>query len=303
MARPIYVEIDIRAPIDALWSKTQTPELHERWDLRFTSIRYLPRVADEPQRFVYETRIGFGLRIAGGGETVGEHAVDGKASSALKFWSDDPKSLILRGSGYWKYIDRSDGHTTFLTLYDYETRWGPIGRWLDRIAFRPLFGWATAWSFDRLRLWIERGIDPTLSATRALIDAVSKVSLAFAWIYQGAVPKLIDRDPREIELAAAALPRLATWAPHLVTAAACVEIAFGFMMLLWRSRWAYAASAAALIAVTAPALVSTPGLFTEAFNPATLTACMLALCAIGWISHRNLPSARNCKRTMKGAQP
>jgi hypothetical protein len=117
------------------------------------------------------------------------------------------------------------------------------------------------------------------------------------------VPKLIARDPREVELAAAALPRLATWAPQLVTAAACVEIALGFMMLLWRSRWAYAASAAALIAVTAPALFSTPSLFTEAFNPATLTACMLALCAIGWISHQNLPSARNCKRTMKGTQP
>ncbi|MBY0112558.1 MAG: hypothetical protein K2Y21_07035 [Phycisphaerales bacterium] len=303
MARPIYVEIDIGAPIDALWSKTQTPDLHERWDLRFTSIRYLPRVADEPQRFVYETRIGFGLRIAGGGETVGEHAVDGKASSALKFWSDDPKSLILRGSGYWKYIDRGDGRTTFLTLYDYEPRWGPIGRLLDGILFRPLFGWATAWSFDRLRLWIERGIDPTLSATRALIDAVSSVALAFGWMYQGAVPKLLARDPREIELAAAALPRMAKWAPQFVTAAACVEIALGLMMLLWRSRWAYVASAAALVGVTAPAFVSKPGLFTEAFNPATLTACMLALCAIGWISHKHLPSARNCKRTMKGTQP
>ena len=29
----IYVEILIRAPVDALWTHTQTPELHERWDL------------------------------------------------------------------------------------------------------------------------------------------------------------------------------------------------------------------------------------------------------------------------------
>ena len=51
---------------------TQTPELHERWDLRFTRIEYLPRPdATQPQQFLYETRIGFGLAIRGAGETVG----------------------------------------------------------------------------------------------------------------------------------------------------------------------------------------------------------------------------------------
>src|SRR5712691_5848194 len=39
----IYVEILIRAPMDALWAHTQTPELHERWDLRFSEIAYVPR--------------------------------------------------------------------------------------------------------------------------------------------------------------------------------------------------------------------------------------------------------------------
>ena len=48
----IYVEILIRAPMDALWSHTQTPALHERWDLRFSRIDYLPRNGEsEPQRF------------------------------------------------------------------------------------------------------------------------------------------------------------------------------------------------------------------------------------------------------------
>jgi uncharacterized protein YndB with AHSA1/START domain len=47
----IYVEILIRAPLDAVWEHTQTPELHERWDLRFSEIDYLPRgSATEPQR-------------------------------------------------------------------------------------------------------------------------------------------------------------------------------------------------------------------------------------------------------------
>jgi len=39
----IYVEIRIRAPIEAIWAHTQTPDLHERWDLRFSRIEYLPR--------------------------------------------------------------------------------------------------------------------------------------------------------------------------------------------------------------------------------------------------------------------
>src|SRR5205823_8033662 len=126
--QPIYVEIFIRSSIEEVWRLTQTPEQHERWDLRFTSIEYLPRACPEkPQRFRYTTRIGLGITIAGEGETVGEsNGTDGKRSSALKFWSDDSKSLIRRGSGYWSYVPTQDG-VRFLTLYDYETRFGKAG--------------------------------------------------------------------------------------------------------------------------------------------------------------------------------
>lgn len=69
MGRPIYVERLIDAPMERLWNATQRPEIHVRWDLRFTEIDYLPRAAEnDPQRFLYATRIGFGLRIAGGRE-------------------------------------------------------------------------------------------------------------------------------------------------------------------------------------------------------------------------------------------
>ncbi len=58
----------------------------------------------EPQRFRYATRIGFGLCVEGAGESVGNRTAEGQRTSVLKFWSDDPKSLIKEGSGYWKYI-------------------------------------------------------------------------------------------------------------------------------------------------------------------------------------------------------
>ena len=34
----IYVEIPIRGSVEAIWDKTQTPALHQRWDLRFSDI-------------------------------------------------------------------------------------------------------------------------------------------------------------------------------------------------------------------------------------------------------------------------
>jgi hypothetical protein len=39
----IYVEIFIRAPIERVWTLTQQPDLHQRWDLRFSEIQYLPK--------------------------------------------------------------------------------------------------------------------------------------------------------------------------------------------------------------------------------------------------------------------
>jgi len=97
----IYVEIVIRAPMDMLCAHTQTPALHERWDLRFSRIDHLPRVLDtEPQRFRYTTRIGFGCEVSGQGEWSGQRDLtDGSRSSALRFGSGEPLSIIREGSG------------------------------------------------------------------------------------------------------------------------------------------------------------------------------------------------------------
>jgi hypothetical protein len=50
----IYVEILIRASMQSLWEHTQTPALHERWDLRFSTIDYLANRSD------FATRHGSG---------------------------------------------------------------------------------------------------------------------------------------------------------------------------------------------------------------------------------------------------
>ena len=133
----------------------------------FTTIDYLPRDSEaEPQKFLYSTRIGFGLKFNGEGESTGTREdVTGVRTSALSFWSSDPKSLIKDGSGYWRYHATASG-SRFLTWYDYRTRFGTVGQAIDRFVFRPLIGWATAWSFDRLRLWLETGLTPEESLRR-----------------------------------------------------------------------------------------------------------------------------------------
>ena len=187
----VYVEILLRAPLDAIWSHTQTPGLHERWDLRFSRIDYLPKAAhDAPQRFRYTTRIGFGVEVSGQGETVGQCGrADGSAASALKFGSEQRLSIIREGSGYWKYVPTSEG-VRFLTWYDYRTRFGAGGAFFDRLLFRPLIGWATAWSFDRLRLWLEERMEPQHAARNAVVHFVARTTLAAIFANKGLVPQL-----------------------------------------------------------------------------------------------------------------
>ncbi|NEB06050.1 hypothetical protein [Streptomyces sp. SID13726] len=168
----LYIETRIRADLEDLWNRTQDPSQHQRWDLRFTRITYLPRAEGEPQRFRYATRVLPGLTVAGTGVSAGERErPDGTRTSALRFSSPHPLSLLAEGSGYWRYVPDGDG-VTFLTGYDYRPRWGRAGALADRLLFRPLMGWATAWSFDRLRLWLERGITPERALYNWLAELV-----------------------------------------------------------------------------------------------------------------------------------
>jgi hypothetical protein len=179
MARPLYVEILIRSGMPELWAATQDPAQHRRWDLRFTDIDYLERAGGGPQRFRYTVRV-LGIALSGVGICAGERwRPDGTGTSALRFASPHPLSLLAEGSGYWHYVP-GPGGIRFLTGYDYRPRWGRVGRIADRVLFRPLMGWATAWSFDRLRLWLERGTPPERLLRYSLADVAWRVAVVAA---------------------------------------------------------------------------------------------------------------------------
>jgi hypothetical protein len=297
MGKPIYVEIAIRAPLEELWRLTQSPDLHQRWDLRFTRIAYLPRPDPaEPQRFRYETRIGFGLAVSGEGETAGERDLaDGTRSSALRFWSADAKSLIREGSGYWRYVP-GGASVRFLTRYDYTPRFGAPGRWLDTLLFRPLLGWATAWSFDRLRHWLERGLEPETALRQALVHAVARGALAAVWIYQGLVPKLLAPERGELTILRGT-GLLPGHEGSLLAFLGLAEVGLGLVMLARpASRWPLGATLLILPGFLLAALHAVPASFLAPFNPPTLILAMGALALIGWWTSKDVVSARHCRR-------
>lgn len=296
----IYVEIPIRSSVEKIWQLTQTPDLHQRWDLRFHTITYLPRPdSAEPQRFVYETRIGFGLKIRGTGESAGQvSTAGGETTSSLRFCSDDSKSLILEGSGYWRYVPGAAG-IRFLTWYDYQVRFGWLGRFVDRVGFRPLMGWATAWSFDRLRLWAETDQSPESSRKLWLIHALARLMVAFVWIWHGLVPKLLFQRPEEL-----ALLREAHLSEHWLPIIGAAEIAMGVLNLItWNFRPMLLMDGLCMVLLTLCVAIYSPEYLAAAFNPITLNFSVLMLAMTGWVASASIPSAGRClRRKPRGEQ-
>ncbi|MDI4647176.1 DoxX-like family protein [Cohnella hashimotonis] len=296
--RPIYVEIDVASDMEALWRHTQQPKLHERWDLRFSEIDYLPKASSgDDQNFLYLTRIGFGLSIRGTGKSRAPNvSADGVRTSVLAFGADHPLSLIGRGGGYWRYTPLPDGGVRFVTRFDYRTRFGRAGRWLDRLLFRPLFGWATAWSFDALRLWLDRGVPPEESLLRAKLHALSIAVLSLCWAYSGLVPKLLyPAASGELDLL-----RALGWFPGIeaamTSALGVCELLVAGTVAFTRSPRLLTLQAVAVCALTAAALTGTPALLYAPFNPFVLAMLMLAATFAARWTRKGLPSAKRCRR-------
>lgn len=301
--RPIYVESRIRAGMDQLWAATQEPGQHQRWDLRFGEISYDSLVEGQPQRFTYATTVAPGVTIGGTGESLGERdRPDGSRWSGLRFWADDPRSIIEAGAGYWRYVPTDDG-IRFLTRYDYRPRWGRVGEVLDRWAFRPVFGWATAWSFDRLRLWLEDGVAPERSRDQAVAHATAVAGLAGVWLYQGVVPKLWKVDSGEVAIWRG-LGLGPSAAPVAVRAVGVVEVALGLATIAGRHRKGFlAATAAAMPILVVGAGIADRSSLTRAFNPVSLNLAVAALAVVALTTGDRLPSGRTPLRAAPDRQP
>lgn len=276
----------LRCDLETLWAHTQDPGTHARWDLRFTEIHPLPSVG-HLARFSYLTRIGFGREIGGWGESR-TSTTEGR--SVLRFGSDDPLSLIREGAGYWAYS--LEGATCSLeTSFDYGTRGGLPGRCLDTAVFRPLMLWATRWSFDRLRLWIERGLDPEVSLRIWIVKVTCRMALGIVWCIEGLVPKILFVSPGEESLVAASGLVLGT--PRLtLNVLGGLEILAGLWLLSGkRERESALAAGMAMVALAGLVAVLEPGRLADPLGGLSKNLGLLACAAAVWALEPLAPRA------------
>lgn len=295
--KPIYVEIPIETEMEDLWGASQQPHLHEQWDLRFTSITYLPKENEsDPQLFSYKTNVGI-LVVEGWGKSVGEfNGKDGSRTSSLHFGTDQQISIISEGKGYWKYIPGESEKVTFLTQYDYDTRFGRLGTLIDAAIFRPLIGWGTALSFDVLKRWLEKGESPASQYTRFISYWLITFMFSFVWIYQGLIPKIWLKHPEEVSMAASLLPE-AIDASLVVFVMGIGEILFGLIWLFYRKRsWLFKLQMMVFPLLTLSAILAAPHVLTHPFNPLTFNVSLFVLSVIGVKFSRDIPTAKSCKR-------
>lgn len=286
----LTANIRIETDRETVWQKSQNPDEHVQWDLRFTDIEYLPKEGpDDPQRFRYATRLGFGLAVNGWGESVG---APGKQTSALKFGSDDCKSLIRSGAGSWTYKEEAK-QVRFSTVYDYQVRYGLPGRLIDLLLFRPLMLWAVRWSFDRLKIWIERGTHPKVSMRLWLTKLVARVALALVWIHEGIVPKIAAVRTSELELVANSGFVIGTPRTTLLLLG-LAEIAAGLWLLSGKAeRLAALLLSLAMIAIAALVLFTEPAAWTDPFGGISKNLGLLACGATVWMLSPLCPNAQN----------
>lgn len=292
--RPLYIETKINCDFDTLWTNTQEPSIHQQWDLRFTEIEYLPKNdPTDPQKFLYSTKVGFVIKVDGIGESVATKTKDnGESTSVLKFTSNSKISLIKQGSGYWKYVPEADG-IKFFTGYDYETRCGLFGKLIDKFVFRPLMIWATAWSFDCLKNWIEKGLHPKQALNAQISVLLVNLTLGIIWIYQGLIPKILFTDTGEIEI----LRQSGLFngiEENLLTIIGIAEIAFGVALIFIHRKVLQYLNIIGLCLLTVGAIFSDLMIFTLPFNPFSLNISMIALSIIAILNFSDLPKASNC---------
>jgi hypothetical protein len=168
------------------------------------------------------------------------------------------------------------------------------GAIIDHYLFRPLMVWATAWSFDCLKNWLEKGIPP-LQALRAQVTVtLASIVLSLVWIYQGLVPKLLF--PHTGELVMLQQSGLFTGLEHLVIkGVGLLEVLFGCCFLFFPNRLIHCMNILALCLLGLGAVFSNSGVLLAPFNPVSLNLALTGLSLICLLHLKHLPQASNCK--------
>ncbi len=119
----------------------------------------------------------------------------------------------------------------------------------------------------------------SLLSVRTPALLICRLALAFSWIYQGLVPKIVCRSSGEIELLGHLIP-VYRWVCLAVTWMGVGEIVFGIFLLVASRAWAFWLNIVTLAGLLFYVALFEPGMFTLPFNPLTLNIALIALSVI-----------------------
>ena len=110
---------------------------------------------------------------------------------------------------------------------------------------------------------------------------IARFVLAFSWIYQGAVPKVICRSPEEIELLEHVI-KSNELACTMVVWMGYGEIVFGTVLLFTGRSWVFLLNVFALLILLVYVAVFQPDLFALPFNPLILNVSLIGISLIAY---------------------
>jgi uncharacterized membrane protein YphA (DoxX/SURF4 family) len=122
---------------------------------------------------------------------------------------------------------------------------------------------------------------------------ICRIAIAFVWIYQGIFPKLLGPHPDEIAMGMAfgLTEQDALLSSY---ASGAMEIVFGLLVLwLYRMRWPYVVTAAAMVVLFLFTAVYAPQWLYSAFNSTTLNLAVFALSIVALAEITRLESSNS----------
>lgn len=121
----------------------------------------------------------------------------------------------------------------------------------------------------------------------------ARVVLAFSWIYQGAVPKVICRSPGEIELLQHVI-RIEELACRMLVWMGYGEIVFGLILLFTTRAWVFMLNVFALVVLLGYVAAFQPELFALPFNPLIMNVSLIGMSLIAYTELRKKRDCAEC---------
>lgn len=113
------------------------------------------------------------------------------------------------------------------------------------------------------------------------LHSIAVWTIAFVWIYHGAVLKLYDRDADEVALLIYLGVASELTTPYVLLAVGVAQVLFGLATLVFaQAAWPFKYSIAFAVLATIAIAATAPHYLTAAFNPVSLNALLAAMSVV-----------------------